>query len=104
VIPGAQVGGDANITVVVPCVGTAVAIFACVWCRGRGRCAAWMSRVPSLRRLWCRGHSHALRGVVVAVILLRVMLQSWWLALEGEEGRASIGKGGGRWQKICEHA
>jgi hypothetical protein len=59
--------------------------------------------VPSLRHVWCYGHSYTLHGVVVAVILLHVMLQSWWwLALEGEEGHVSIGKGGGRWQKTCK--
>ena len=76
----------------------------CAACGRRGRrlCARVVSRSRSLRRVWCRSHSRALRGVMVSVILLRVMLQSWWLALEGEEGCASIGKGGGRWQKICE--
>jgi hypothetical protein len=104
VIPGAQVGGDANIAVVVPRVGAAVAVFVCVWCCGHSHCAVWMLQVPSLHCMWCHSHSQALHGVVVAVILLCVMLQSWWLALEGEEGHTSVGKGGGRWQKICKHA
>ncbi|SRR6266851_9499969 len=67
-----------------------------VWCHGCSRCAAWVLQVPSLCCVWCRGHSCALCGVVVAVILLCVMLQLWWLALEGEEGYTSVGKGGGR--------
>ncbi len=69
-----------------------------VWCHGCSRCTAWVLRVLSLRRVWCRGHGHALRGLVVAVILLCVMLQSWWLALEGEEGHASVSRGGERWE------
>ncbi len=35
-------------------------------------------------------------SVVVAAIVLHVMLQSW----EGEDGRVSIGKGGGRWESV----
>jgi len=35
-------------------------------------------------------------GVMVAVILLHMMLQLWWLALNKEEGRVSVSKGGGR--------
>ena len=97
-------GGDTNIAVVAPRVGAAVTVFARVWCCGHSRCTAWMLRVLSLRRVWCHSHSRVLRGVMVAVILLCVMLQLWWLALEGEEGRTSVGKGGGRWQKICECA
>jgi len=58
----------------------------------------WVLWSWSLRRMWCCGYGRVLRSVMVAVILLCVMLQSWWLALEGEEGHASVSRGGERWE------
>jgi len=52
--------------------------------------------------LMCCSHSHALHGVVVAVIVLCAVLQLWWLALEGEGGCASVGKGGGKWESTVQ--
>jgi hypothetical protein len=45
-----------------------------VWCwrrcrRGRSRGAAWVSQVPSLRRVWCRGRGHAASPAARAVSL-----------------------------------
>ncbi len=34
-------------------------------------------------------------GVMGAIIVPHVVLWSWWLALEGEDGYMSISKGGG---------
>jgi len=48
--------------------------------------------------IYCCSYSYALHGVVVAVIVLCAVLQLWWLALEGEGGCASVGKGGGKWE------
>ena len=68
----------------------------CVWCRSCHCCAAcgFMVTVVVLHR--CHGHGHhAVCGVAGAIIVPRVVLQLWWLALEGEDGHMSVGKGGG---------
>jgi hypothetical protein len=55
-------------------VGVAGAVFAPrvlhhVWCRGCRRCAAWVSQVPSLRRVWCCSCCRrAARGIAGAVV------------------------------------
>jgi hypothetical protein len=50
----------------------------CAWCCGRGRHAAWVSRVPSLRRVWYRGRG---RGLCAAWVSRPQSLRRVWAAV-----------------------
>ena len=67
-----------------------------MWFCSRGHCTMCGFMVTVIVLCGCHGCGrHAMCGVMGAVVVLHVVSWWWWLALEGEDGHASIGKGGG---------
>jgi hypothetical protein len=82
------------VTVIVLC-GSRSHLLCCLGCHSHGCCTTWGVAVAVVVPCGCCGC-----GVVVAAFVLHAVLRLW----EGEVGRVSVEKGGGRWKVGVLHS